>query len=1078
MNARIARHAALFGLFVLAGGIMRADDPRTEPFVYREDFETGELRAWASYPPNQDTAYDPYVYPGRLRPDDPGFALIVKCEPPWPKPQTIGAIKRLNLLFDRDSSLTFRCRLKSVAPASRLTIHLSFADGRRLRVPLPPPSREEWRTVELDGREIAARGVGQDGERRDGDWPLPLTAVAVTVDVPDADPETPFFLALDDFVIRGRRDKSFAFLEPEVTVLREWPERIPLRHYKPGAELVLRGSYDFEAPKVELKIRAFSGSGDPIFETPLKRESAGSWTARVRLDPARFPAGLYRGAIAALDGGRASGLTTFTFFVIDAARTARRPRVLVPPGGLAAFRERLAGARFKPVLDRWLEKARGHRAKLDPASVVFDIDQFPARDWIPSLPAWYTDRIMAWREALLANAVAHASGRDPEAGPYTRALLLRVAALPSWNHPWMEARGFHTYYPLGELADAFASAYDLVHDLLDEDDRLTVREGLLRNFVRPAFRTYVENDQVTSASSNWISHIAGGGIVALASLYGDDAAAGDLEPWLTGFILKLDLYLRTVFGADGSYGEGFRYYNFAMQSLGRSLPALDDVFRVDLSGPVRTSYLETLWASQPRRNRAFSFGDTESYLKKEAQAWWIGTENGPMNNWAWLLSRTRDPYLAWLYGTLKEFDTLQEVVFPAEDVPASDPAGLGTVKFFREVGTAVFRSGWSDDDFLFVFRSGPFYNHQHLDQGSFFLVDRGEVFLEERYDGEHRYYDDPLYRTHAIQPVSHNTLLLDGNPQSQRVGDPAGFAAGLADHARLARALDAGAFALATGDLTAVYGEAVRRVRRHVVFLKPRTILLVDEVETSGSDADVSLLFNAVWKKDWRLEDAGSLVAKGARTLRLVPLGPQDLRREVVEDPHFLYQYAAKPLVPRGHLRVTGRTANGRFVAAHLLGTGLAPGANPLPAGRSSDGVYIARVHTEAGGEVDIAVAAGGRARLGSVETDALILARSPEGEILLVEGRTLLEDGTETLSLTAAGSVALVREAGQIRLVFDAPAGTRAEVRVKTRPESVRIGGRAVDAAWNPARNAVAFVLPAGRGEAVLRLPGNKELP
>ena len=1050
---------------------MRADDPRTEAFVYREDFETGELRAWASYPPNQDTAYDPYVYPGRLRPEDPGFALIVKCEPPWPKPQTLGAVKRLSLLFDRDSSLAFRCRLKSAAPAARLTIHLALADGRRLRAPLAPPSRDEWRTIKLEGRELDARDAG-----RGAGWPLPVTAVAVTVDIPDADPETPVFLALDDFEIHGRREKSFAFLEPEMTILREWPERIPLHHYQPGAELVLRGSYDFEARNVELKIRPFAGSGEQILETSLKREPAGSWAARVRLDPARFPAGLYRGTLAARDGGGTSGRTEFTFFVVDAERTARRPRVLVPPGKLPEFRERFAGSRFKPVLDRWLEKARGHRAKLDPEAVVYDLAEFPARDWIPSLPAWYTDRIMAWREALLANAVAHASGRDPEAGPYARNLLLRVAALPSWNHPWMEARGFHTYYPLGELADSFASAFDLVHDLLDEGDRRTAREGLLRNFVRPAFRTYVENDQVTSESSNWISHIAGGGVAALASLYGDEGA-GDLEPWLTGFILKLDRFVRTVFGADGSYGEGFRYYNFAMQSLGRSLPPLDDIFRVDLSGPVRLSYLETLWASEPRRNRAYSFGDTESYLKKEAQAWWIGSENGPMNNWAWLLSRTRDPYLAWLYGTLKEFDTLQEVVFPAEDVPAAEPAGLGTVKFFREVGTAVFRSGWTDDDFLFVFRSGPFYNHQHLDQGSFFLVDRGQVFLEERYDGEHHYYDDPVYRTHAIQAVSHNTILLDENPQSQRTGDPAGFAAGLADHARLARALDAGAFALASGDLTAVYGEAASRVRRHVVFLKPRAILLVDEVEASGSDTNVNLLFNAVWKKDWRLEDAAARVVKGDRALSVVPLGPQGLRREIVGDPHLLYQYAAKPLLPRGHLRVTGRTTNGRFVAAHLLGTDLGLEGPVAPAGATPPGLYSARVRT-AGGVIDLAVAAGGRARIGSLETDGLILARSPEGETLLVEGRFLFEEGVEILSLSAAASVSLIRSPGSIRLVFDAPSGTRVEVRTEVRPESVRIGGRAVEAAWNAARSTVAFDLAGDRGEAVLGPSGDGKTP
>ena len=94
--------------------------------------------------------------------------------------------------------------------------------------------------------------------------------------------------------------------------------------------------------------------------------------------------------------------------------------------------------------------------------------------------------------------------------------------------------------------------------------------------------------------------------------------------------------------ADGSYGEGFRYYNFAMQSFARTLPALLRLFHVDLAGPLSGSHQETLWTSIVQRNISFGFGDTESYLKQEAQAWWIGTENGSMNSWSWLLERPSD----------------------------------------------------------------------------------------------------------------------------------------------------------------------------------------------------------------------------------------------------------------------------------------------------------------------------------------------------------------------------------------------------------------------------------------------------
>ena len=37
-------------------------DPVMEPVSYRFDFENGSVGAWSSYPPSQDTAYDPTIW--------------------------------------------------------------------------------------------------------------------------------------------------------------------------------------------------------------------------------------------------------------------------------------------------------------------------------------------------------------------------------------------------------------------------------------------------------------------------------------------------------------------------------------------------------------------------------------------------------------------------------------------------------------------------------------------------------------------------------------------------------------------------------------------------------------------------------------------------------------------------------------------------------------------------------------------------------------------------------------------------------------------------------------------------------
>jgi len=535
---------------------------------------------------------------------------------------------------------------------------------------------------------------------------------------------------------------------------------------------------------------------------------------------------------------------------------------------------------------------------------------------------------MIYREALYFNAVVYSLCDDQTAGRYCRDLLLVLAQFPQWNHPWMENRGFHTYLPLGEFADAYALAYDLVYGLMSDEERRTVRQGLVRNYIVPAFKTYVEQNQITSNSSNWISHIAGGALVAQSSLYGDDHELGCLEPWFTGFILKEYRYIATVFGSDGSYGEGYRYYNFAMQSLGKALPVLDRVFGIDLSCPVHNSYLETLWAGIVRENRAFTFGDSESYLKAEAQAIWIGNENGPMNNWAWLLRRTGDNLLSWLYHHLKDFDTFQEVLYETDDVPGFKPDSLGNVRFFRDVGTAVFRSGWGAHDFVFVFRCGPFYNHQHLDQGSFYLSDHGCIFLEERYDGEHHYYDDPVYRSHAIQPISHNTLLINRNPQSQKVGDPSGFAPGMKDQAVFSGCFDSIHFAYVSGELERIYMERVKVLKRHVVYLKPRAILLVDEIIPDSNEVEINELFHTQWKKDITLHNGFTTFRKDSSLLFMYHLTPDGMHREILTEPHFKCQFDARPLIERGYLQCSAKTSNKRMVMAHLM-TATADGSTP-----------------------------------------------------------------------------------------------------------------------------------------------------
>ncbi|MEW5901503.1 MAG: heparinase II/III family protein, partial [Acidobacteriota bacterium] len=274
----------------------------------------------------------------------------------------------------------------------------------------------------------------------------------------------------------------------------------------------------------------------------------------------------------------------------------------------------------------------------------------------------------------------------------------------------------------------------------------------------------------------------------------------------------------------------------------------------------------------------------------------------------------------WLYGFLKQNDTLEDVIYRTEEAPQKSPSDENPVRVFRDTGTTVFRSGWEKDDFVFVLRTGAFYNHQHLDQGTFWLADRGNVFIGERQGST--YYDDPLYQSHYTQPIAHSTILIDHNGQSQRVGDALLFIEGLDDRAFIHHFLDGRAASFVSGDIGRLYWGKVRELRRNVLYLKPRTVLMLDTIVPAAQDVDVTLLYQASALKDIQADQSLSRIRKQKATLRVHHLWPREIEVKAEETPLYINSLRTEnPLIKEGMLVVTSRTAGKPLVMAQLLTT-------------------------------------------------------------------------------------------------------------------------------------------------------------
>ncbi len=873
-------------------------DKTLEPYLYTENFESNELNAWASYPPWQDTAFDPNIRPDNIDPADSNISLVEKVTPYTNVDNYAGAQKLMDAYLVPGSYIKLRYYLKTQLRPEFFKIRIAAGPGGKVDFTIPNPVRNKWAAVETSYDEFLRQNHGLPAGK------IKVNAIAVLAKFPGADPAMPIYLAIDDVEFKGVRKTAFRFTEPEMLKLSEWKPFIPKKHFERGENFTLKGTWPVGADEVLLRVTSYTNPKDTVFTTKLNNNKE-EWQTSFKVS---FPEGLYLAELNAMKKGEEISNSQFTIFIKPNDITGKHPRLWFDKTNEQTVISRLKSSRFKTVKEKILATAGKVREENPVDSIAFDIDQFPGPDIDPTfgkenIVPWF-ERINIWRTGVFYNALAYHLLGEKEAGQYAVDLMVKISGFPFWLHPWWEGRGQHIYYPVGELGMDMAMGYDLLYEVMNDDERNAVRKALMKQIVKACHRSYVEDNLVTSNTSNWVAHITGGSLMCQAAMYGDDESL-PVEPYFTGVILKSHDMIQKAFVSDGAYGEGYGYYNFTMLTLSKSLPAMDNVFHIDMSAKVNGSYKELIWAGNVKKKKTYYFGDSGGGLN-------------PLTNWAWLLAKYKDPLLGWFYNYLKKDETLMDVLYETENVPQKNPFDEHPVKFFRDLGTTVFKSGWGKDDFTFVMRCGAFYNHQHMDQGSFWLSDHGSLFIEERHGST--YYQDPYYQPWYIQAVAHSTVLINHNHQSQRVGDPLVFAEGFDDHAFPYHFLDGSDAAFSSGDLGKLYWGKVKEIKRNVLYLKPRTLLMIDVITPGENNADVTELFQTRHLKDIYASKDGSTIKKDGNTLFIKHLYPETPEVKAVETPHYIYTLMnEKPLVKEGMLTVTAKTSGNPLVIANVL---------------------------------------------------------------------------------------------------------------------------------------------------------------
>lgn len=872
--------------------------PAIEKFTYSENFEDRELGAWASYPHWQDLAYDQNFRVNEIVPGDRNISLEQKVTPYTNVDNYAGTQKLLNMFLVPGSKVTLRYYLKThLAPES---FKVRFAGGSlgKLDVTVLKPETNKWVSINLRFEDFVRENPLLAGKNM-----VEVFALAVLAKFPAADPAMPIYLGLDDIIIEGAQTTHFRFAEPVMHKLPEFPQYIPNQHYNYGDNLKLRGQWTIDPQKVFLEIFLFTDHTKSLYKGELLKQK-NIWFLKPL--PLLFADGLYIARLSAFEGQNKLAVTEFTIHIAPENIAGKHPRLLFDSGTKSTIEKRLKEDSFKNLYGDIVKNAKTQRTRIPVASLVYDLDQFPDEDWLPSWSAMGS-HIFHTGGALQLNALAYAFHGDAEAGKYVKDVFLKLSDWPDWTHPWLTKRGRYSEHRSGSWSHRLAEAYDLTYGLMTEEERIRIRNALMKNIVQGVHRTYVYNNDITANTSNWIAMTVGGSLMNIAAMFGDGPDTEKMEPYFTGAMIKYYSFINSVAdSADGSWGEGLGYNNYSFLNMSYSVPSLLNVFNIDVTAPLKNTYNEFIWGGIVKEKKWFEFGDS-------------GGDLGPATNWAFLLNRQKNPRLSWYYNYLKKENTFEDILYNNK-VPVDSPFDENPVKVFRKIGTTVFKSGWEKNDMVFTMRTGPFYNHQHLDQGSFWFADRGVTFIEERHLHNSNYYDDPLYQSHLIQPVGHSTILIDNNHQSQRAGDHLHFAPGFNDHASITQFLDGKYASFSRGDIGKLYWDKITSLSRNVLFLKPRTLLMLDEAVPGKTDVDVTLLYHTEHLEDINPGRNRSAITKEGATLHIVHLSPGGMESKAVETSHYLKTLqTVKPLKKEGMLTLTARTKGAALVMANLL---------------------------------------------------------------------------------------------------------------------------------------------------------------
>ena len=326
--------------------------------------------------------------------------------------------------------------------------------------------------------------------------------------------------------------------------------------------------------------------------------------------------------------------------------------------------------------------------------------------------------------------------------------------------------------------------------------------------------------------------VAGLGLGALALQNRDPRS----EEWLRLAETSAREWLQLL-QPDGSYHEGLSYLDYALRNLFLFFEAhsriLGTIDWADLANFYGVSEFLVGMQNGLRQESGRLVRDIVNF----SDSWYSFYPTTPL----WIARTLNDPLAQHAVHYVSHKRMFSDFLW-YDPSRKAQPPGDRLVNRKWDLDWVVCRSGWGPLDSVLAFRSGGPANHEHADRNTILFKAYGERLLDDHFGAS---YDRRDAGWLLRQTAAHNGVLIDGKGHQYHDGlegtNPSKA------RAQILRFVDRGEWVWWSSDATPAYRlvhAEVQKVLRTVVFIKPDTVLIFDQLQTAGRAVPFELRFH------------------------------------------------------------------------------------------------------------------------------------------------------------------------------------------------------------------------------------------